>query len=233
MPVELRPQGALIEQASLGVQARVRSVVAAELRPLVREIDLSGFYPEAVMRRLGEAGAFAQHHAGLSERGGIDLPAAIEAMSVIAEACGSTAFCTWCQDASGWYLQNTENASLRESLRAGIATGRLLSGTGLSNPMKMLSGIEPIKLTGRRVPGGYEVNGMLPWVSNLGNGHYFAVCFAEAGDEKNLVMARRPVRWRSSKPLSRMEWCWPLRPNPSPAASAPVSSCCKREWRWD
>jgi alkylation response protein AidB-like acyl-CoA dehydrogenase len=173
----------------LSAAERVRAVAASQLRPIVGEIDLKGRYPEEVLRQLGTAGAFAQHHEGLSRSGSIDLPSAIEAMAAIAEDCVSTAFCTWCQDACGWYLQNSENTSLRERMRGEIASGRQLGGTGLSNPMKMLSGIERLKLSGRRVNGGFEVSGILPWVSNVQNGHYFAVVFADADDERRALMA--------------------------------------------
>ncbi len=68
-----------------------------------------------------------------------------------------------------------------------VANGTILGGTGLSNPIKALSGIETLKLRGTRVAGGWRVNGLLPWVSNLGNGHLFGICFA--GDDDRLVMA--------------------------------------------
>ncbi|MDJ0450776.1 acyl-CoA dehydrogenase family protein [Methylocystis sp. JR02] len=126
------------------------------------------------------AGAFAQHHEGFGEDHAINLKAAIRAMSSVAEACLSTAFCVWCQDAFGWYLQNSENLGLRARLQADAASGAALGGTGLSNPMKALSGVEPLRLKGRRVDGGYRVDGVLPWVSNLEDGHYFGFCF-EAG----------------------------------------------------
>lgn len=180
---------AVLARDAIPVASRVRAVAERELRPLVSEIDLKGLYPKNVLRRLGAAGAFAQHHDGLSDAGSADLVSAIEAMAAIAEDCGSTAFCTWCQDACGWYLQNTENASLRDKFQAAVARGEILGGTGLSNPMKNLSGIEKLKLAGRRVAGGYEVNGILPWVSNVEDGHLFAVVFADAGDERHTRMA--------------------------------------------
>jgi hypothetical protein len=178
-----------ISTNELSVIDRVRAVAKSQLRPIVGEIDLKGRYPEEVLHQFGAAGAFAQHHEDLSGTGAVDLISAIEAMAAVAEDCGSTAFCTWCQDACGWYLQNTENTSLRDLLRREIASGRQLGGTGLSNPMKMLSGIEPLKLSGRRVSGGYAVNGILPWVSSVQDGHYFAVVFADADDDKHALMA--------------------------------------------
>jgi alkylation response protein AidB-like acyl-CoA dehydrogenase len=157
--------------------ARVREVVVRELRPLAARIDAEGLYPSHILKQLGAAGAFAQHHEGFGESGAIDLGLAISAMSAVSEACLATAFCAWCQDAFGWYVQNSENPELRARLQADAASGFIFGGTGLSNPMKALSGIEPMKLKGVRVDGGYRVDGVLPWVSNLDTGHYFAFCF--------------------------------------------------------
>jgi alkylation response protein AidB-like acyl-CoA dehydrogenase len=164
------------------VVQRVRDVVASELRPLAGRIDAEGLYPSHVLKKLGAAGAFAQHHEGIGEQDAIDLGLAIQSMSAVAEACLSTAFCTWCQDAFGWYLQNSENPGLRASFQGDAASGAILGGTGLSNPMKALSGIEPIRLKGVRISGGYRVEGVLPWVSNLADGHYFAFCFEADGE---------------------------------------------------
>jgi alkylation response protein AidB-like acyl-CoA dehydrogenase len=168
---------------------RVEEVVVTELRPLVRTVDEDGLYPETVLRSLGQAGAFAQHCTGSGTRSTPDLCAAIDAMALVASECMSTAFCVWCQDVCGWYLENTENAALRAQFQPEIAAGRLLAATGLSNPMKSFSGIEKLRLTGRRVAGGYAVSGTLPWVSNLREGHVFGIVFADADDPTHAVMA--------------------------------------------
>ncbi len=160
-------------------------VLAAELAPLVARID-EGLYPADTMRRMGEAGAFSRH---LALSGPRDLGAAIAAMADIGALCMSTAFCTWCQDACGWYLENTDNAALRGRLQPGIADGTLLGGTGLSNPIKALSGIEGFALRATRAAGGYVVTGVLPWVSNLGDGHWFGTIFEDAEDASHRMMA--------------------------------------------
>lgn len=164
-----------------------RGIVARDLAPLVDSIDREGLYPEAVLRRLGEAGLYAAH-VGNGRPGASGLADAIEGMAVVGESCLSTAFAVWCQDACAWYLHNSENAGLRESLLDEVASGRQLGGTGLSNPMKSYAGIENIRLTGERVEGGYVVSGALPWVSNLGDGHVFGAIFSVAG-QKHAVMA--------------------------------------------
>jgi len=167
--------------------AALRAVIDAELAPIVRQIDHDGLYPAQAMRALGGARLFSQHLAAHTPRP--SLAAAIDAMAAVGETCMSTAFCTWCQDASGWYLEQSDNAALRNALQAGLAQGTAMGGTGLSNPMKSLSGIERFKLRGRRAPGGYEVSGVLPWVSNLGPGHLFGTVFEDADNPDHRVMA--------------------------------------------
>jgi alkylation response protein AidB-like acyl-CoA dehydrogenase len=164
----------------------VRGIVQRDLAGRATQIDLEGLYPEDVMRALGEAGAYRQHLSGLSDGGGIDVLAAAEAMAAVAETCLTTAFCVWCQDAFAWYLENTTNQQLRETLRADVGAGRVLGGTGLSNPMKAVSEIEPLRLKGERVEGGYIVRGNIPYISNLGADHYFGLVFSV---ENRLVMA--------------------------------------------
>jgi len=165
----------------------VASVVARDLRPLVRRIDEDGFYPKEVLRRLGATGAFAHHTGGNAAAGG--LRNAVEAMTEVGATCLSTAFCMWCQDALVWYLDRSENPLPRQRLLDAAASARQLGGTGLSNPMKAFAAIEPIALKGRRVAGGYRVTGRLPFVSNLDDGHFFASIFALEGAQDRLVMA--------------------------------------------
>ena len=88
-------------------------------------------------------------------------------MAVIGEVCGATAFMAWCQNTLVWYAANSTNLTLARRFGDSLS-GRVLGGTGLSNPMKSFFGIERLKLKGRKVEGGYIVKGALPWVSNLG-----------------------------------------------------------------
>ena len=169
------------------VVAAVRAVARDELAPLVKEIDLDGLYPEGVLRRAGEAGAFRLHLR--SEHGGADdLYGAVEAMAALSEQCLATAFLAWCQDACAWYLDNTRNAALREARLTGVASGASLGATGLSNPMKHCSGIEPVRLKGEQVDGGYRVRGVLPLVSNLGPDHVFGAVF-QVDDHQVMALA--------------------------------------------
>ena len=163
----------------------VRQLVQADLPPIVDAIDTGALYPADFMRKLGSLGAFGSH----ADIKGVDLNPAIDAMSEVAEICGSTGFMTWCQDALVWYVANTDNVALKDKLLARVADGAMLGGTGLSNPMKSFFGIEKLKLKGKRVEGGYEVSGALPWVSNLGPDHVFGTIFETPDGEKVMFIA--------------------------------------------
>ncbi len=170
------------------VSATVSSIVAEKLRPLVQRIDAEGYYPAPVLRDLGAAGAYAHHTADFGS-GPDGLGASIEAMTEAGASCMSTAFCMWCQDALVWYLDRADNPAPRQKYLQAVATGRTLGGTGLSNPMKALAGFEPFALKGRRVAGGYRVNGRLPFVSNIEDGHLFASIFAIEDASERCAMA--------------------------------------------
>lgn len=168
-------------QISLDLNA-VRQIVDNDLVPLVHQIDREGFYPTELLRKLGATGLYAAHIGPEA-----DLNAAISGMAEVARSCLSTAFAVWCQDACGWYLTHSENTALKQSLLPEVATGRILGGTGLSNPMKAFAGIESVRLIGERVEGGYVVTGVLPWVSNLAVNHVFGAIFHVPATNRNVM----------------------------------------------
>ena len=177
-----------IAPASEGVLDTIRTVVRRDLVPQVAAIDREGVYPDAVMRSLGAAGAYRQHLPG-STLGGPDLATTIAAIAAAGEHCLSTSFCMWCQSALAWYIWCSDNDALKRKLGAGVASGAVLGGTGLSNPMKTFFGIETMRLKGTRVPGGYTVRGALPWISNLGLDHWFGLVFAREDGRPVMAVA--------------------------------------------
>lgn len=170
------------------VLSRVQACVDASIAPIVEKID-HGYYPTDEMKLLGGEGLYAQHLSRFAPSGRPDLGLAIDAMTAVGRQCMATAFCTWCHDAAGWYLENTENEALRDRLQGDIASGAKFGGTGLSNPMKSFAAIEDFKLRARRAEGGWVVSGILPWVSNLGQGHWFGTIFVNADKPAQRVMA--------------------------------------------
>lgn len=172
--------------AASDLVTRVAQIAREELAPKVVDIDVKAEYPEHFLRHLGELGMFGCAVEPARGGTGLGLRTLIECMSEVSKVCGSTAFLSWCQSALVWYLQNTDNAALRERLQRQVMAGEVLGGTGLSNLMKSCAAIEPLRLTAKRVDGGYEIEGTLPWVSNLGEGHLFAVG-ARAEDGRTLL----------------------------------------------
>ena len=151
--------------------------VGRELDPLVDRIDRDGVYPAAALRALGAQGAFRHHLASQRPDGLRDLPGAIDALAAIGRSCGSSAFMGWCQDACAWYVEQGASETLKRELLPKLASGEVLGGTGMSNPMKYFASIERLALRGTKVPGGWRVSGRLPWVSNLGPDHVFGTAF--------------------------------------------------------
>jgi len=158
---------------------QVAGIARKNLAPLAADIDEGVVYPAELLRQLGDVGAWGSHQ---PNNGAADLRCAIQSIAVLGEVCGATAFMAWCQNTLVWYAANSGNPKLTAKFGDKFATGQILGGTGLSNPMKSFFGIEKLKLKGRKVEGGYIVKGALPWVSNLGPDHFFGTIF-EREDE--------------------------------------------------
>lgn len=149
----------------------VRTLADGPLAELADDIDRRGVYPKSILQRLGELGALKAH---IAEPGRpADYALAIQAMTEVSRVCGATGFMVWCHAVCGVYLEQSGNPALTGALLAQHGNGQTLGATGMSNPMKTFAGIETFLLHARPVEGGFRVNGTLPWVSNLGPGHYF------------------------------------------------------------
>jgi len=118
-------------------------------------------------------GAWGSHR---PNHGAADLRCAIQSIGGPWRSLRRDRLLAWCQNTLVWYAANSGNPAL-VGFTDDVASGKILGGTGLSNPMKTLFGIEKLKLKGRKVDGGYVVRGALPWVSNLGAGHFFGTIF--------------------------------------------------------
>src|SRR4051812_17980944 len=172
---------------SASIADQVALIARKNLAPQAAAIDEGTVYPDELLRRLGDVGAWGSHQ---PNNGAADLRCAIQSISALGEVCGATAFMAWCQNTLVWYAANSDNPKLAARFGDGFASGKILGGTGLSNPMKSFFGIEKLKLKGRKVEGGYIVRGALPWVSNLGPDHYFGTIF-EREDEPGIA-SREP-----------------------------------------
>lgn len=155
------------------VVAEVRNLVKKRLAPKVLDVDLKAEYPEDLLRDIGKAGGY--RGAASPEYGGNDLGLrhVVAVMEEVSKECLSTGFMIWCQTACARYIDQSDNTWVKERYLPRIVSGELLAGTGLSNTMKSADTIEDYRLSARRAEGGYVINGVLPWVSNLGPDHLF------------------------------------------------------------
>lgn len=169
---------------------RVDELVKTALAPLTAAIDQEGVYPREFLHQLGEVGGFAA--AVPTAYGGLDLglAAQIDVITQVGRECGSTAFLVWCQSTCAHYLLRSPNEAVRERHLRAVTRGEILSGTGMSNTVKHLAGIENIHLKARRDGDHYVVSGALPWVSNLGESH-LAIVAASVDDGGYVMFAVR------------------------------------------
>ena len=177
--------------ATLAPAADLATLIARDLAPRVNDIDLEGWYPEPFLRAVGKLGGFAGVIAPEFGGNGKGLTDTIATMAKIGETCLSTAFTHWCQTACARYIQLSDNNAAQAKWLPGLADGSQLGGTGLSNTCKSNCEIERFLLTARRVDGGYEINGTLPWVSNLGEDHIFVTGCPVDGDGRLVFFIAR------------------------------------------
>jgi alkylation response protein AidB-like acyl-CoA dehydrogenase len=173
-------------ESAVSLLPAVAELVRTELAPLAAAIDRDGVFPADFLRRLGALGglgaAVPREYGGL----GLGLAQQIEVTAAVGAECGSTAFLVWCQSTCAWYLQHSPNEVVRQRYLQRVTRGELLAGTGMSNTVKHLAGLEKILLQARRDGDGYVVSGNLPWVSNVGAEHLVIV--AAGVDDGGYVM---------------------------------------------
>ena len=110
----------------------------------------------------------------------------LELIEEVATACNSTAFALWCHLTGLSYVLYGDSAYLKSTLLPRLETGEIICGTGLSNAMKFYAGLESLKVQAQRVSGGYQLQGFLPYVSNLASSHWFGLV-AEVGPEHRMA----------------------------------------------
>ena len=110
------------DQPPRSVADDVAAIARNELAPLAAAIDSGEVYPDALLRRFGEAGAWSSH---MPENGAADLRCAIQSIAAIGEICGATAFMAWCQNTLVWYAANSDNPRLVAKLAGSFAGGKM------------------------------------------------------------------------------------------------------------
>ena len=134
------------------------------------------------------------HHGVPREMGGEGdtLWEAVQAIAEVSAECLTTAFLFWCQRVFIEYLLHTPNTDLRDTLLPDLLTARRAGATGLSNAMKYLGGLEPLRTRAALHEEEIQLDGHLPWASNL-QVNRFVVAVAAQVDERQAVVAAVPA----------------------------------------
>jgi alkylation response protein AidB-like acyl-CoA dehydrogenase len=134
------------------------------------------------------------HHGVPQQLGGQgdSLWEAVQAIAEVSAECLTTAFLFWCQRVFIEYLLHTPNTALRDTLLPHMLAARRAGATGLSNAMKYLGGLEPLRTQAVWYGQEFELDGHLPWASNL-QADRFVVAVAAQVDERQAIVAAVPA----------------------------------------
>jgi len=145
---------------------------------------------DAVIPVLGAAGLFRIGVPEAQGGSGGSTADAIEAIARVAERSLTAAFVFWGQRTFIEYLLHSPNAGLRSRHLPALLAGELAGATGLSNAMKFLSGIESLSISATPAGQGWQLDGHLPWVTNLRRpGFGVAAAVQPAGGEPPAIVA--------------------------------------------
>lgn len=175
-----------LAEPSSGFSRKLAEVVGEYLTPVVRRVDEEAYYPREFFAALGDAGL-------LKQQGTAEEPILLNGLRLIEEtsqSCMTTGFALWCHLASMIYIRNSNNVFLKENVLPKLERSKVRGGTGLSNPLKQLDGLEKLCLKAKAAPGGYVVSGQIPFVSNVGTDAWFA--FVACTEDGRKIMAMTP-----------------------------------------
>src|ERR1700733_15200920 len=113
------------DSASASITDQVATIARKNLAPMAADIDAGTVYPDELLRRLGDVGAWASHQ---PRNGAADLRCAIQSIAALGEVCGGTAFMAWCQNTLVWYAANSSNPALVAKFAGKFASGQILGG---------------------------------------------------------------------------------------------------------
>ncbi|MFM0739390.1 acyl-CoA dehydrogenase family protein [Paraburkholderia xenovorans] len=150
-------------------------------------IDAGQDLAREILPRLGRAGLFRIGVA--AHEGGVDGTTvdAIEAVASVASHSLTAAFVFWGQRTFIEYLLQSPNQALRARWLPTLLSGELAGATGLSNAMKYLSNIEPLRMnatphSGDGASAGWKLDGKLPWITNLRREGFLAAAAFDHSD---------------------------------------------------
>lgn len=145
---------------------------------LIRKIAAENLFKIGVPSELGGSGG--------------NLVDAIKAITELGNHSLAAAFVSWGHRTFIEHIIASKNAVPRETYLTDLLQGNLTAGTGLSNAMKFLSGIEELNVKIREENGKRYLNGRLPWVTNLRSDRFVASFVAGFDDERKPIVIAIP-----------------------------------------
>lgn len=144
---------------------------------------------ERVVPELGRRGLFRIGVPQALGGDGGDGFDAVEAIAAVAERSLSAAFVFWGQRTFIEFLLQTPNDTARERWLAALLDGSFAGASGLSNAMKFLSGIESLQIAATPDRGRWQLDGTLPWVTNLRKAGFVVAAAVQRADATPMVVA--------------------------------------------
>lgn len=146
-------------------------------------LDQSNQYADELFQRLAAQGVFQLGvPEALGGKGG-DILQAVSIIQKIANHSLTAAFIAWGHRTLIQNLVVSDNPAPRQKWLADLFSGKLSGGTGLSNAVKFLSGIEELQVKISQKNGKWVLNGRLPWVTNLSQNGFITIFVAEYQDQ--------------------------------------------------
>jgi alkylation response protein AidB-like acyl-CoA dehydrogenase len=143
----------------------IRSFVDAEIRPVAREFEASGQYPDEIVATMAQMGLF-----GLlvpEEYGGIaaDMVSLAVVFEEISRGWMGVAGIIGSHSLSCWMIARFGTQEQKDALLPALATGERRTGIGLTEPGAG-SDLQGIATTARLDGDSYVVNGRKTWITN-------------------------------------------------------------------
>jgi len=137
-----------------------------------QNLDVAPGGAAALLPRMADAGLFGIGVPARFGGTGADVADAARAIAAVSAHSLAAGFVFWGHRSFIEYLLQSPNDALREQLLPDLLTGRRAGATGLSNAMKFLNGLEELQIKATRHDRSIEIDGKLPWVTNLARGGF-------------------------------------------------------------
>lgn len=155
------------------------------------EIDQSNALADELFAQVAASGIFKYGVPTAFGGDGEPIQKAVDAITELATYSLTAAFISWGHRTFIEHILASDNPAPRENWLADLLSGKLSAGTGLSNAVKFLSGVEELNVTIREENGKRYLNGRLPWVTNLSKNGFVNTFVAgfEQSEKSPLVLA--------------------------------------------